>query len=473
MTFSQFLSILRARWVSALTVLLLTIGTTTAVSLILPKQYLASAAVVIDVKSPDPISGMVLAGMMGPSYMATQVDIITSDRVALRVVRGLRLTENAQLREKWQEDTEGKGDFEAWVVDMLQKRLEVKPSRESNVITISYSGPEPRFSSALTNAFVRAYIDTSVELRVDPAKQYNTFFDARTKDLRDNLEQAQSKLSAYQKEHSILATDERLDVESQRLNELTSQLIAMQALSAESGSRSTQARNKPDQLQDIINNPVVAGLRSDISHQEAKLQELSARLGDAHPQVGELKANIAEMRQRLAEETRRVSSSMGVTDTITKSREATVQAALEAQRVKVLKMKAQRDEVAVLMREVESAQRAYEAITQRANQSSLESQTSLTNISVLTPAVDPVKPSSPKIIVNIILSVFLGSLLAIGTALLRELSDRRVRTLEDISESLGVPVIGVLPAPLRLRRGRQATFVLPSNLIKRVPSLGQ
>ena len=125
MSFSQFMSILRARWKAALTMLLLTLGTALALSLLLPKKYTASAALVIDVKSPDPIAGMVLAGMMTPGYMSTQVDIITSDRVAQRVVRDMKLNQNAESRAKWLDATDGAGEFEAWLAEALQKHLDV------------------------------------------------------------------------------------------------------------------------------------------------------------------------------------------------------------------------------------------------------------------------------------------------------------------------------------------------------------
>lgn len=78
MTLQQFLLILRARAKIALFTLFATVLTTLVVSLVMPKQYTASTAVVIDVKSPDPIAGMVLPGMISPGYMATQVDIINN-----------------------------------------------------------------------------------------------------------------------------------------------------------------------------------------------------------------------------------------------------------------------------------------------------------------------------------------------------------------------------------------------------------
>jgi chain length determinant protein EpsF len=470
MSFSQFFAILRARWISALVVLLVTVGATVGISLVLPKQYTATANVLVDMRSPDPIAGMVLGGMVPSSYMATQVDIIQSDRVTRRVIAALRLTENPQLRNDWMDATGGAGNFEAWLTLILQKKLDVKPSRESNVINISYKAADPKFAAGLANSYVKAYLETSLELRVDPAKRYTDFFDARAKELAANLDKAQAKLTAYQNASGILVSDERLDVETQRLNELSTQLVQLQALSSESNSRTALANASADQLQDVINNPVVAGLRADLSRQEARLQELESRLGSAHPQVVELIANIGSLRSRLESETRRVTGSVGINNRITRNREADVKAAIEEQRTRVLKMKAQRDEASAIMREVEVARRAFESVSQRQNQSSLDSLANQTNITLLTPATEPAEHSSPKLLLNTLLSVFLGALLAVGFALLRELLDRRVRSLEDISSSIDVPVLGTLPKPAKGSFARQNPFVLPGNVVARLPS---
>ncbi len=447
MTFGQFLSILRARKWVALLVFVLVVSTTVAVSLLLPKQYTGTASVVIDVK-PDPVSAMLNPTMAMPGFMATQVDILTSDRVALRVIRDLKLLDNPNIREQWQTDADGKGTIEQWLVDLLQKKLDVKPSRESNVIQIAYKAPDPRFAAALANAFANAYIATTLELRVDPAKQFSTFFTAQSKDAREALEKAQSKVSAFQQQKGIIATDERLDVENARLNELSSQVVQIQAISSESGSRQTQAQgNQSDRIQEVLNNPLIAGLKADLTRNEARLQELNAKLGENHPQVVEAKANIAELRTRIDAEIKRVTGGVTINNTINKQREAQVKRSLDEQRTKVLKMKAVRDEGQVLVREVESAQRTFDTLMARLTQTGLEAQSTQSFANVLTTAQPPAEPSSPKVLLNSLLSVFLGVLLAVGFALLRELSDRRVRAPDDIVAALGLPVLGTLPKP--------------------------
>ena len=470
MNLTQFLSILKARWWVAVLLLVLTVGTTLGVSLLLPKQYTATATVVIDVK-PDPIAGQ-FAGMLAPSYMATQVDVIQSDRVARRVVRNLKLADNPQVRADWLEATGGQGDIEAWIAGRFKTNMDVRPSRESNVISVSYRAPDPGFAAALANAFVQAYIDTALELRVDPAKQYSTFFDQRSKEAREALEKAQARVSAFQKEKGIIATDERLDIENSRLSELSSQLVMMQAVASESGSRQAQARGESaDRMQEVLNNPVIGSLKADLSRSEARLQELNARLGDNHPQVVEAKANINTLRSRLDAETRRVTGGVGVTASINRQREAEVRASLEAQRTKVLRMKAVRDEGAVLQREMENAQRAYEMVLARLNQSSLESQATQGNIFVLGQATPHADPSSPRVVINTLLSSVVGLLLAIGAVLGLEMLDRRVRAFEDLTTAVGLPVLGVMPKPTAsFKLGRQRLSLMQQRLVTSLPA---
>lgn len=471
MTFGQFLSILRARWWVVVLVLGLTVATTLAVSLMLPKQYEATASVVVDFK-PDPITAAVYGGMPSPAVMATQVDIIGSERVALRVVRTLKLNENPGIRAQWQEDAKGEGTVEQWLITLFQKSLDVQPSRESSVIRIAYRAPDPRFAAGLANAFAQAYIDTSLELRVNPARQYSGFFDQQVKDLREALEKAQARLSSFQKDNGIIASDERLDVENARLNELSSQLVALQAVSAESRSRQAQANSASgERLQEVLNNPVVGALKADISRGEARLKELNSRLGDNHPQVIETRANLGELRARLEAETRRVTGGVGVTNTINTQREAEVRNALAAQRDKVLRMKAVRDEGLVIQRDVENAQRSYDAVQARFAQTSLESQTTQSNVNILTQAVPPVEHASPKVWLNALLALVLGGLLAVGTALLLEMIDRRVRSVEDVVTALNLPVIGVLPRPggRRWKGGKALPSAMQQRLMAPLP----
>lgn len=370
-------------------------------------------------RAADPLGGANSAALLVPSYMATQVDIMQSDRVAVRVVRTLRLAEAASMRDEWQDDTGGRGNYETWLAKLLQRRLEVRPSRESNVIEVQFSSVDPRFSVAVANGFAQAYLETAVDLRVDPARRYSAFFDERGKKLREEVEAAQARLLEFQKRKGILATEERLDIETSRMNELSSQLVQMQATSADSRSREVAAGIAPESMQEVIANPVIEALRSDAVRQETRLRELNQRLGDEHPSVTELRSHITELRARTAQEVQRLSAGVGVSSILLASREAQLQASLDAQRARVLALKGARDELAVLQRDVDLAQRTYDAVSSRLAQMTLEGASSQTNATLLVAATEPARASFPVWPLNLTLGASVGLLLGMGAALAR------------------------------------------------------
>ncbi|MBK7005650.1 MAG: chain length determinant protein EpsF [Burkholderiales bacterium] len=440
MTLQQFLLILRARYKIALLVFVLTVATTATVSLLMQKQYTASAAVLVDVKSPDPVTGQLLAGMMAPGYMATQIDIINSDRVARQVITSLGMDRSPAIQSQWQEATQGKGQLADWLANLLQKSLEVKPSRESNVININYTGADPEFAAAVANGFAKAYIDVNLDLRLAPARQFAAFFEEQTKAAREKLEQAQSALSTYQQANGITSADERLDFETAKLNETSSQLTGVQGQTTDSQSKRNSG--KADTVAEVMQNPLVNNLKAEVARLEAKLTESNVNLGKNHPQTQRTEAELATLRTQLEAEIRKVTSSIETSYQVGKQREVQLKGALANQKARVLMLNKQRDELNVLRRDIETAQRAYEAVAQRASQTNVESQATQTNIAMLNPASPPADPSKPRVFLNILVSIFLGTMLGVGLALALELLNRRVRSADDLTEALGIPLLG-------------------------------
>lgn len=378
MSFEQLMSVLRARsgWI-VLMLFVVTGGMAAATLFVLPKTYSATTSVMISFKSNDPFEQSGSAIQQSPGYVATQADIVSSHQVALKVVKDLAWADDPRAIELFNKDTRGRGSLDDWLADKLLKKLEVKPARESRVLEIRYSSTDPQFSARVADAFAQAYIDTTSALNADPARRNTGWFEQQLKNLRDEVKRSQAKLTAYQQKSGIVgASGERMDTETQRLAELTTQLTAAQAQVYEAKSR---------------------------------------QLGENHPQYQRALSNEMALSRPVAE-----------------------------QKARILRLRKQYDDIAMLTHEVENAQRTYDAALQRANQTSLESRSSQTSASILSRAYVPIKPSSPNVVLNLALSVLLGLALGVGVALGRELADRRIRTVRDIKLDLGLPVLGVL-----------------------------
>jgi chain length determinant protein EpsF len=444
MSASQYLRIVWARkWLVLVTLLLVAAVGTGVTLFLLPKQFTAEGSLVVEVRV-DPIMGALAPGLASPAYMATQVEILKSDRVASRVVKMLGVERSPAAVQQWRESTHAKIPLERYFAELLEKGLTVEPSRGSNVINISFSSPDAAFAAAAANAFAQAYMDVSVELRVEPARQSATWLDEQSKTMRTSLEQAQTKLSKFQQENGIVASDERLDQETARLTGLMTQLALAQAeqVDADTRRRNTGTETSPEVLQSAS----VQGLKSQLAQAQTKLSEISSVVGKNHPQRVQLEAQVAELKQQLSAEVQRVAGGSTTFSRGSAQKVVELRALVDLQKKQLLSLRSQRDQMAVLQRDVETAQRAYDTVTQRTTQLSLEGQNMQANTRLLSPAIEPYAPSRPRVLVNIVGSIVGGLLLGAALAIGLEILNRRVRAPEDLLGVAGVPLIGVLRA---------------------------
>ena len=348
------------------------------------------------------------------------------------------------VQEQWADATGGEGDTTVWLAGILKRKLDVKPSRDSNVINIEFSGNEPGFVAAVANAFAQAYIDINLDLKIEPARQHADWFEDQVKYLRDKLEKAQQALSVYQQTSGIIATEERLDYEIAKLNDLSTQLTLVQAQTSDSSTKH-KLGGSPETLAEVMQSPLINNIKADIARVEAKLHESSINLGRNHPQTTRNQAELTSLRNKLASETRHIHTSIGTSYEVGKRKEKELLEAMEIHKKRLLELNKQRDQISVLQRDVEAAKRNFESVNLRSAQTRLESNSVQTNISRLNPAAVPQEPSRPRIWFNLIVAAFLGTLLGAGVALMLELINRRVRSVTDLAEAIEVPVLEVIP----------------------------
>jgi chain length determinant protein EpsF len=297
-------------------------------------------------------------------------------------------------------------------------------------------------AALLANAFAQAAIDTNIELKVEPAKLYSVWFEQRSRELRADVEKKQKRLSDFQNSSGIVATDEKLDVETARLTELSTELVSIQGQLQESQSRQRQVNGDNGSIPEVLQSPVIVSIKDSLSQAIAKQQDLAARTGKNHPDYQEAASEVGTLQERLAQETAKIVASLRSTTQVNVRRENDLRAALEAQKQRVLELKHKHDQASLLESDVTAAQRDLDAVTQRSAQSNLESLAQQTNLVLLSTATEPINPSSPKLILNLALGVFLGCVLGIGVALFLEIRNPRLRQDDEIIQLLDIPLLG-------------------------------
>jgi succinoglycan biosynthesis transport protein ExoP len=466
MRLSQFIRILWVHRGMCFGIFLATLALALAASFLLPKKYTGEAAVVVDERGIEPLAQQgAMQGQLAANFVATQVDVIGSHNVALKVVDRMKLVMDPEVIEKFKNKTGGVGSIRDWEAEELLKSLSVKPARESNVIFLQFADKTPQVAADIANSFADNYIAASLELKVDPARRQAGWFDQQVNDLRSALETAQQKLSAYQGQHGVIGNDDssnRLDAETARLTEISNHMVSAQAAMYDAETRQKQmndalTKGRSSESVTVLQNPLLQNLKTELARSEARFADVSLRFDHNHPQYMSAQAELESLREKVAGEISNAVGTVAREAQIARQNMTDLQRAMEQQRKRILDLQHNQDEYTVLKRDVESARAAYDSSLQRGGETRLESRLNNTNTAILNYAFPPMKASSPRLLLNLALAIVFGSMLAVSASLIKERYDPRVHSRVDLLEGAELAVLAELPrARISMRRHRNA-----------------
>jgi len=451
-----------------------------------PKMYTATASLNFDFSGANPADGSKRDVYARDAYIVTQKGIIESQRVAQEVELSLTDYERERLIEAlnaksttfdklrrniknffssvFNNDKESSGgetlDGETqglqvrsaygWLTRSIGDDLLVEPVFNSRIVKLSYSSTDRQIATLMANRYSEAYVAANLQMMIDPARKTEVWFNEQLKTLRARLEDAQSRLTNFQRQEGIVAKDERLDTETSRLQSLSSQLVATQQIKRNAVTEQqklNEVLNSGASLmtfEPVFENSVVQRINTDIRGIKGQLAEASSQLGENHPRMKQLRSERAAAQKRLDAEVLVIIDGINNATELAAERESELAKELEAQKQLVLDLKYQHDRITVLVREVESAQITYNAALAQMNTSSMKSRVDQTNVSVVDPANVPGTHSSPSWTKNLLLGALAGLLLGIGISVFMEMFVRRVYSKDDLMLELGVPLLGHL-----------------------------
>lgn len=454
MPVADLVAALKARWRLELMVALAVMALAVAVSLVLPKTYAATATLLFDDHAPAP-DGEAQQGQPADmrQLLGTQADIIRSDDVAHEVVAEQQLLRDPGMVAAWKKATGRAVPAEGWAAQAIRGGLTVSTTDSSDVLAIRYVSADAQQAARMANAFARAYLDARLRMTTDPARTYTRFFETHIRDARDNLRHAQTALADFQRAHGILGS-ESINAEGDRLTQLSQQLAQADAQQADAAARAGADRaGSPD----VQGSYVMTQLRTEIARKAAEVTQLSATLGPKHPDMVAARGQLATLRAQLGAETGTMSHSLSVASGDATARTAQLRRLVEAQRQRMFALQADRSQLEVLQRDVQSASAAYDAVNQRLSALRLQAELPRANVRQLDEARVPLVPATPNIPMRAMLGLVLGTMLGVSAAAGLEWLRPRVRTRAGLTERTGAPVLveidfGRSPAAGRLAR---------------------
>ena len=443
----QFLrAIGKARW-AILTVFLGCVLAALIAVEVIPRAYTATARVTLGIETPDKVTGSFVPDPSLPNYVGTLAYLVSDLSVGVRAAEILGWTTDPQSQAQWQSQG-APGEFQLWLAQIITNRTQVQMVPNSSIMEISYTTGDPEAAKQIVLAVRSAFVETALKNRAASAGTTADLLAKQAAYYQQQLEAAQSRLIAYQRDHGLLVTgatsteDQDMLVETQKSTAQAQANMATSGLSAGQGGAGSAI--------------AVQQLEGQIAQLDAQLASI-AQLGTQHPTYKALTSRRATLQSELdrAQAAQRNAASSGYEATAKASQDLATQVARQGAVVASLDDK--RSELGKLRSDVALAQQKYDEMLQREAWQRMLADRTEGEFVIIGDAVLLPEPTFPNVPLTMGLAIGFGGALAVLCALFGEVLAMRVRSRRALALAANTDVLAIIgdaaPArPDRIRR---------------------
>lgn len=418
------------------------------------------------------------------AIVESQVEVLRSNGTARQVVAQLRLTGDREFL-GW-----GANSPRAWIgrlfspvdppdpgaamsddavsqaAERLQSMAGIRRIGLSNVIEVSVRSPSAARSAQLANALTTTYIEDTLRAKYDVTRQAAAWLQDRLKELRDQSVAADRALQEQRARIGIVETDKG-GMNEQALGDLTLQLDNARARSTETAARFSRIEAitatglmASGSVADALANTVILKLRQDYLDDGRRLADWTARFGARHTAVLSLGREMVGLRAAIGDELRRIQETYRSDAAVARGN----QAALQLQVDHLVGVSTAANGARAQIRALESLADTYRALygsfLQRYTQAAQDQSFPISQARIISPATPPLHRSAPSTPMVLLAASVAGLAAGLAAGLVREATDRRFQTAEQVREATGIDCIGLLPM-LDRQRARDPVPVQP------------
>jgi len=438
------------------------------VTLLMTPKYTARTTLEISRESNNiaPVQGVEReTGAADQEFYQTQYGLLRSRVLAERVAAELRVVDDPKFYETfgYRSDRpafrlmggrfapDGRADRQRVAGELLLSHVAVTPTRLSRLVDITFVSPDPGFSAQVVNAWTSNFIKVSLERRYQATSYARTFLENRLEQLRQRLEMSERQLVAYASARRLInlpaaqtagGSVER-PIVADDLASLNGALAQAQASRIEAEAKLTQTRG--GEAVEALRNGAINDLRARRAVLASDYQKLLVQFEPEYPAARALKSQLDQIDRSIAREERRVSGSIEGEYREAVQRERMLQKRVNDLKEGFLDQRRRAIQYNIYQREVDTNRQLYDGLLQRYKEIGVAGGVGINNVSVVDPAEPPVKPSSPRMLVNLALALIAG--LGIGglAALLLEQADEAISDPTEMERILGLPLLGSVP----------------------------
>lgn len=409
------------------------------------------------------------ASAVDQEFYQTQYGLLRSRALSERVATQLRLVDDPKFFDMFGATSSapafettngrfaalGRAERVRTAGEILRGNLSVNPMRMSRLVDIAFTSPKAEFSAQVANAWAENFIQINLERKVQATSYGRNLLQRQLGLQKERLDNSQRQLVAYASANQIInlpaqgsgsngsATVERSIV--------ADDLAALNGVLAEATAARIQAEARYEQSSgagastEALRNQAINSLRQRRAELAAEYQRLMVQFEPQYPAAKAIQSQIDQLDRSVAREEGRVSASIRGDFREAQQREAGLQARVDQLKTSYLDNRRRSIQYNIYQQEVDTNRALYDGLLQRFKEIGVAGGVGVNNVSVVDNADVPQKPSSPRLLLNLLVSGLLGFGLATLTALALEQIDEAIADPAEVERQLGLPLLGSVP----------------------------
>jgi capsular exopolysaccharide synthesis family protein len=450
----DYVIILRKHQWLILTFLLTVVTVVTIASFKMKPVYEAAARVEVDKESQNVLrfqdDNAYDDYMDSEDYIETQAKILQSETLALQTIKSLDLGRYPEFGGSVNSLTfaqSGTASKRPAILGAFLGGLSVKRVPNSRLIEVRFEAEDPQLAALVVNTHLQDFIEQNFRSKYDATTQASTWLSAELEELRLKVEKSEDERIAYERKNQIWQIDEKQDITTQKLADLSKTVTDAQTALAEREALYRMALSgNVDSLPAARDNTVIQDLVKRKSQLDEDYAEALNQYGPNYPKVQRLAAQQKELDEDLAKQRNLMVETIKTEYDTARSHVAILQEALDRQKAEANDLAEKLVNYHILQHDADSNKQLYDGLLQKLKEAGISAGLRSSNIRVVDPALAPTSPSRPQKARNISLAFLVGLVGGVGLAIFREYLDNTVKSPDDIESLTGLPSLAVVPS---------------------------
>ncbi len=392
---------------------------------------------------------------LGTEFFQTQYGLIASRAVAAGVVRKLRLADNGTILAGYSgADADRAMQATRQVrtrraIDIVRANTRVEPVRNSGLVNIRFSSPDPELSAMVSRAIAETYIETNLQRRFDANNYAREFLESELQRVRAALEESEQRVVTYANNTDILElgrrSDEQGTVQGQSIPEMSLEVLNEALAQATANRIAAEARSRARTGDNALSDPALIQLRGQRAQLQAEYSRNLATLRPEYPSMVALRGQIDSLDRSIAQQSARISEGMSAEYRAALAQEQQLQARVTALSNSVQDLSQRRIQYNIFQRDADTNRALYDSLLERYKEIGVAGGIGSNNVAIVDPAEVPTSPFTPQPLMNLLLALLGGTALGLAAAFLLEQLDGAIKNPVDVENTLGLPILGVVP----------------------------